>query len=417
MKKFTYKEPRLYKDKENKKWCIRYAIKYEGESEYNHLKEYGRLYYNQSLNLIPDLKKREKEFNLLRSAIELDLRDGIDKKQVSTVKKYVENRIKEVNKIHYDECVKLYLQVKGYVTPVLKKVQSKVTLTMFLNNQFRPFLVENNLLGDVRMITKSHLHQFMNFYYLHDDPKIKWGNNTFNTKRSYFGSFFSVLVDEELIDVNPVLAIKRKPKEKSQRFVIFTRDETKLLFDYLYENSYITYVMAKTIYYSYIRGSESTRMLVKDFDFSNNSILVRYEVAKTQNDKLDRHIGMHKPLKDVLIEYLSRYDYQPDWYLFGVDGKPATEQIDRHYYEELSDAVKVLAKLHSGLFNRPHLTYYGLKHTGVTHFIEDHLNTTNMLELLQFVQNQCRHERFTDTQIYWKQLGFSLSTTSKFLIS
>lgn len=55
-----------------------------------------------------------------------------------------------------------------------------------------------------------------------------------------------------------------------------------------------------------------------------------------------------------------------------------------------------------------------MKHTGVTHFIQDQKDKYSSTELLQFVQSQCRHESFTDTQVYWKRLGFQLDTFDSF---
>ncbi|MBK0380864.1 hypothetical protein [Mucilaginibacter segetis] len=59
---FCYKTPIIFKDKDNKKWFIRYATKYPGDEQFKELKEYGRLYTGKSLNLIKNLRERATEF-------------------------------------------------------------------------------------------------------------------------------------------------------------------------------------------------------------------------------------------------------------------------------------------------------------------------------------------------------------------
>lgn len=39
MAKFDYKEPYLYRDEDNKKWMVRYSIRYDGQKNYTQLKD------------------------------------------------------------------------------------------------------------------------------------------------------------------------------------------------------------------------------------------------------------------------------------------------------------------------------------------------------------------------------------------
>jgi hypothetical protein len=115
MKLFDYSEPYLYKDKDNKKWFVRYSISYKGEKT-DYIKEYGKIYWGYSLNRIKDLKKREKEFNDLIAIIRLDLKAGIDKRKPASIEAFVNKQNTLSKKYSFDECFKLYLKLKGYDT-------------------------------------------------------------------------------------------------------------------------------------------------------------------------------------------------------------------------------------------------------------------------------------------------------------
>lgn len=431
MPTFTFKEPKLYKDPANKKWCIIYNIQYKGEPKTPPIKDYGRAFFGYSLNSIKDHKEREDAFNLLRLTILKNLKEGIDDRNRESVEIHQKAKLEAIAKAepkselepveestpaeyHYDYCLNVFLQTKGYINPKPKQELSAVTYTSFLKGQFRQYLEKEGLLDDVRKITKKHLLNFTEFFTLHPDPKIKWSNNTFNNKRSYLGSFFSLLADRETITINPVTKLKRAKAEKTKRFEIFTREELNILFPYLKENNYFLYVTSKVIYHSFIRGSEANRMHVADFLIDRKQIRIRSEDAKGQNDHQDAYVLMVKALQDVLNEYLETYPHKLNWYMFGKDDKPSPYKINRRWYEDFGLAIEKLQIEHPKLFNRPNLTYYGLKHTGVTHFIEDHSETYSTTKLLQFVQNQCRHVDFKQTTVYWKQLGFQLDTFEDF---
>lgn len=414
MANFTFKEPKLYKDPENKKWCVRYSIKYPGDDKFIPLKEYGEIYLGESLNKIKVIKEREYKAYLVLQGVKADLADGIDKKQPSTVKAFVKKQTEDKNKYTFDYCLDFYLKQKGYINPIPKKEKSAQILSMFLSNMFRPYLEKNDLLDDMRIIQKSHLLDFLNSYFLSVNP---WSNNTYNSKKSYLGSFFSLLCDEDIIESNPVLKVKSKQKSKTKRFGVFTREERDLLFNYLHQNSYTISVICKTIYYSYIRFSEIERLTVEDFNLITKKIRVDADKAKTQNDKLDRFVSIRNPLAEALTEYQNRFESEPSWYMFGKDKKPSAIKIGKGWQINFTEAITYLRKEHPKLFKGTNLTPYALKHSGVSHFIQDNIKTSSHLTLLKFVKDQCRHSDFAETETYWQQLGFSTETVDEFLES
>lgn len=267
MKPFDYKEPKICRDKANKKWYIDVSIRYKGEKNYIRFKEYGKDYLKDTkhpvLNAIEDLKLREKVARKLLLAVEMDLEAGVILKDIKTVKAAIEKEAKAAKRKNFDECFQLYLQLKGMTNPIPKKQQSAITYKTFFKNQVRPFLEEKNLLSDITKVTKSDMLEFMNRYYLNADPEKKWGNNTFNNKKGFLSSFFETLVDEEIIIENPVTKIRNKASESTERFGIFTKEEITLLFDHMDKGKHpFIGAVCKLIYYAYIRGTELTRLKV-----------------------------------------------------------------------------------------------------------------------------------------------------------
>ena len=415
MNNFSYKEPYLYRDESNKKWCIRYSIKYNGQKNYTALKEYGRTYFGKSLNSIDDLKLREKEFQKLLLLVEMDLKKGIDIKRPETIVAIYQEEIKAAKKHSYDENYQLYLKMKGLINPIPKKEMTAVAYSSFHKNQLRPFLEKKGLLDDITRISKTDMLEFMNFYYLNADPKLKWTNNTFNNKKGYLSSFFETLVEEEILKENPVTKIKNKPSEATERFAIFTKEERDLLFEY-FDNGKHPFMAAicRLMYYAFIRETELSRLKVGDFDLDKRQICIQANIAKGQKDNLVRWVKMTLPLQEALRSYLSKYEYKPDWYMFGKKYRPSEYQVNHWWQYLFRDGLAELKTQHPDKFNRKGLSPYSLKHSGVTDFINDNKSKFSTTELYSYVQKQCRHEKFEMTQKYLKKLEINIDEIDLF---
>ena len=181
MNDFVYTKPKLYKDKDNKKWFVHYRIKYQGEENYIPIKEYGRFHFDMSLNTIANLKERDSKFQALLSLVERDLKNGNILNQPAKLKELDDKVAEAAKKYTYDENLQLYLRLKGYINPVAKKERTAEAIESFHRNQFKPFLEKKKLAGDITKITKAHLLEFMNSYYLNTNPAVKWSNNMENS--------------------------------------------------------------------------------------------------------------------------------------------------------------------------------------------------------------------------------------------
>lgn len=409
MRKFEFKEPKLCKDKDNKKWFIRYSIKFEGETDFKPLKEYGRLYFSKSLNSIADLKLREKEFVRLLLLVERDLKAGILTKVPESLKVIDEMASKEAIRCSYDECLKKYYDSKGYINPVAKKEGTAATIESFHRTQFKPFLIKKGLDKDMAQVSKANIKEFLDSY-------DKWSHKTYNHKKGLLSTFFSFLIDEDIATENPAKKVKSKSKENTERFTVFTKVERDILFEYL-DNWKYPFIAAicRVIYYSYIRGAEISRLRISDFNLETRKIRIHPDNAKSQKDNLVAFVVMPVQLKEALEVYLSKYErYEQDWYMFGKNFQPSKFRTGIDWVTNFKVAIGELKILHPGKFNRPGLTPYALKHSGVTHFVNDNSANYSSTKLYRYLQAQCRHTRFEQTQQYLKQLELSIDEVDEF---
>jgi len=406
--KFTYTTPELYRDKLNKKWCVRYKITYEGQAS-DYPKEYGKTYFpEKNLNAIKNLKEREKEFNKLLILVERDLKNGIDPKRPNKLKAIREQEIKDANRFSYDECVNLYMQISGYNNPVQKKENSAVVMKAFFNNQFGGFVKSKGLEKDINLITKSHIIEYLNIKFLEG----KWNSVTFNNKKGILYGFFDLMKDEEKVRENPVSSIRSKKEkiEKERRFEVFTEQERLLVWDWLKKHNPFTLAVSKVMYYAYIRGSELSRLQVSHFDLNKQLIRIPANAAKGQTDNMTRFVRMTDELKEALQDYLKDYTGDGSDYIFSETYKPGKKRMMGKYNERgFGYCLSELRKEHTKLF-KGSLSLYCMKHTGVTDFVHRNLSNPNVTpgQIFNYIKEQCRHKDFSTTEMYLQGLEISL---------
>ena len=94
--------------------------------------------------------------------------------------------------------------------------------------------------------------------------------------------------------------------------------------------------------------------------------------------------------------------------------RPSGYRIGKGWAKKFADHKKTLEKEHPDKFNRSGLSMYALKHSGVTHFVDDNMKKGGSLRVLRYVQSQCRHQRMEMTQVYLRKLPISLTELDDF---
>lgn len=211
---------------------------------------------------------------------------------------------------------------------------------------------------------------------------------TVNLKLSALSSFSSYLLKAGFIESNPVLKVKR-PREDHRLPSFFTDAAMEKYFsDCASENrddfhSVRNVMMIKVLYYTGMRRSEITALMVSDFDMGRCVFRIR-----GKGDKL-REIPVKISFSQEIFVYLNRIKNEfPDKVIkefFVTDeGNPITpELVNRVVKEEL--------QAREGFSNRktPHV----LRHSLATHLLNNGASLNSIKEMLG-------HSSIAATQVY-----------------
>ena len=151
--------------------------------------------------------------------------------------------------------------------------------------------------------------------------------------KSYVKIFTGWLQEKGFIPANPFDGIKRKPKRlTAKKRRTFTDDELSRLFAWLEDNNREFLAVCLLCYACFIRPKEIALLRCSDIDLDAQTVHVRSEIAKNDNDSF-------RTIPDAVLPYLKRLDLShPDWALFGKnygDGenfKPAPKPADQRKF-------------------------------------------------------------------------------------
>lgn len=410
---FEFTEPFIYKDKKtNKKWFVSYKIKYIGKDK-NFVRQ---KVYGKNLNREPNLKQRVEDARDLLENIHDLLKAGIDPRSGETARAAANEREKFEKRHTFEYLYDFYIQLKGFKNPAPKQSKSAANVKRFLENRLKPFLVENKLENDLRNVEKGHIVEFLNKYYFNPDPKLKWNNTTYNNSKQWVSWFFGSLIDEDKLKMqNPCDTITSKPSKGMKRYEVYTKAELELLFTYLDKSDHNLKTICMMIFHGYIRESELERIKVSSIDLSARMIRMQASDSKGHSDGLERDVIISKELLVALTKHINQCETNPDYFLFGKRFYPYPTRVGAGWQVKFRECLKELTELHPDKFNRPGLSLYSLKHSGVTYFIKDNIQKSGSLKTLRFVQSQCRHEDFRTTERYIRKLPVDIGEYDEFI--
>jgi len=247
-----FSEPRIYKDKANKKWCIRFNLFKDGETYY--YKEYGKS-YGIKLNHVVDLSERQLILGQLLLLVKNDLDKGIIPGEREKIdREEQEKKVYEERFYHFDNVLKFSMQHRGYDNPRPNQMNSKESLNSFWTNQFRPFVERIGKLSDIRGITIDDIEAFLEeqskphsrITKTGKTIKVKgWSDKTINDRISWIGMLFSPLVKKRKLSINPAHKIARRSEIRVDergsnliRFQVYSKQELEILWNFLQSRPY-----------------------------------------------------------------------------------------------------------------------------------------------------------------------------------
>lgn len=203
--------------------------------------------------------------------------------------------------------------------------------------------------------------------------------STLTTKLSVLRTFFSYLVDEEIIFKNPLKKIKKIKEEKKQPKYL-NMDELLQLREAIGDNLRLRSIF-EFLYETGCRLSEIVDLNIDQIDWTNRSVLVKGKGSK------ERTVFFHTSTHYYLKKYLeSRLDKHPALFITKIGEPrrmhPRTVQAE---FKELGSKAGIGKKFH------PHM----LRHTFSTHLLNKGMDIATLAELLG-------HEKLSTTQIYAK---------------
>ncbi|WP_316736245.1 site-specific integrase [Pedobacter aquatilis] len=447
MQSFKFSKPYLYPDLEKvdkdtkgnpintngeliKKWCIRYKITFpDGGVEYR--KEYGKAYTKQhnigNLNSITDLKKKIQEFEILLEWVNDDLTNGIDpNEREELLKKATLQAIEDSKRFKYKYVFEKWFDEKNYTNPIPSKVLSAKNLKSFHLNQFLPYLEENNVDHDLRLVTDDLINSFIKKHYDAGD----WGAFTSNVRIGWISGLITYAFKKKIIPTNPMIhvqkinedkivvknGVKTLKQKKQVRFNIYTDEEKERIFAYVHNTK--DEAIFKTLHFAFIRFSEIFRLKVSNLDLENNRFKIEAEIAKGQRDGETAFVPIFPELKECLTRYIKNQfgnSINPSLPLFPLDDDITKEDIYNNFYTRYMTVLRALKNDKQNPLTIKK-TPYALKHTGAELFImQNKALNISPFEIMEALKDLMRHKDFATTQKYMKKdLGIDLNQTTKF---
>lgn len=201
--------------------------------------------------------------------------------------------------------------------------------------------------------------------------------STIATKTSILRSFFTYLVDEEIISNNPMRKIKRIKEEKKQPKYL-SMEELLRLREAAGQDLRLRAIL-EFLFETGCRISEMVNIDINQIDWNNRSIIVKGKGAK------ERTVFFHTGTFYYLKKYLdSRLDSSPALFVTKIGGAkrihPRTVQMELN---KLGKKAYINKRIH------PHM----LRHTFATHLLNKGMDIATVGELLG-------HEKLSTTQHY-----------------
>ena len=301
----------------------------------------------------------------------------------------------------------------NYVLKIKKNTLAESSFNNFENRiiRFKKFLIEKGFQNkNISAVTKKDISNYLNIILEKTSPSNR------NNNRTDLSSFFSVLVNEDVITQNIVSKIPVL-KSSPQKNKAFTEDEVQNIFEYLKENDLWLYYFCAHIYYGLFRNIEVVRIQIKDVKINEQLIH-----SKTKTGIYYKQIP-----KILMNEFYNKIDlsvYNKDYFLFTKDNEPSqwltpvntksgkktttTETNRRSYWGKRFS--KIVKKKFN--FSSDH-TIYSLRHSAIGKMFLVKLNDykkdgiPNFEEkALDFIRTITNHKDNKTVKNYLREIGY-----------
>ena len=235
------------------------------------------------------------------------------------------------------------------------------------------------------VIDKAVCIAYMDYLEGRDDVSPR----TFNNYLSFMVTLFDWLMEKGYVQQNHFTGIRRKPKkliQKSRRML--TNEELARLFSWLAEKDVEYLAICLLCYCCLMRPKEIALLKCGDIDLMKQTVHVRPEIAKNDNES-------YRTIPDVILPVFHALDLsRPRRFLFGGHSRnvwnfsPSDRAMNK---KKISDFWNKQVRKECGFGED--VQFYSLKDTGVTNMLGANVPIT-------FVSHQADHSSIAITAIY-----------------
>ena len=271
--------------------------------------------------------------------------------------------------------------IKNYIIYLKKERNySKHTVKNYTEdlNKFQNYLDEKHL--NYLRLKKDDIRNYLKYL---DTLKLK--NTTISRILSSLRSFYSYLIIQNKIDINPFKLI-RNPKKENKLPIFLSYEEFIVLLNKIKDDNELSIrnkLIIEMLYATGLRVSELTNIKIDDINYSDKSIRV---IGKGQKMRI---VYYGDYAKSVLDEYLNNNRNEllkgksSEYLLINKNGDQLTFRGVEYLIDEISKQASLKYKI------SPHV----LRHTFATHLLQEGADLRSVQELLG-------HSSLSTTQIY-----------------
>jgi integrase len=215
----------------------------------------------------------------------------------------------------------------------------------------------------------------------------KLSNRTYNNYLMFYKILFNWLKQYNYITSNPFDGIKKVARNKTPKIrQLILPIQRKLLCDYLMKHNANYLAMCMMCYYCFLRPNEISYLKVNDIDLTAQTIKIRKEIAKNDNDSI-------RIIPNVMLPYLQnlQLDGNANQFLFSFDRQH--EFVPGTKHANSREIARYWSKLRKIIGLPKEVQFYSLKDTGITNMLADGVASN-------FVQGQADHSSLEITSIY-----------------
>lgn len=351
----------------NNEWFVYFYYKHPTTGKFIRFKE------RKGINRYKTIKERTEHAKLLQQAINEELIAGF-------------NPFSEYNPVT-DQ--RTFIEALDYALEIKKKFRPERT---YIEYKSQLKFIKQSIVAcgydtmNITEVSRKHIKPIL--YHIKENNSI----NTYNKYLSLLKSLFTVLVDDEIVEVSPVHGIKNEKQPEKVGYKSFEADIKLKIKELMYADCFAFGLIGEIIYDTGIRPKEV--LSIKWNHVNGQDLTITIFGKDSKNDKT-RIVPIRQSLYDkIIVHYQNCNNPDKEWFLFG--DKDNLESGPKIFHRNrLSDRWHEVVHLGGGIDTSYKM--YALKHTGADDKIMAGLP-------IEYLKDLYGHHSTKMTRVYAKKM-------------